>query len=124
MQKRDAISWFEIAVKNVEKSRKFYEDVFQVKLITENDEECQMLMFPFDEKNGIGGCLSHMEGFNPGPGGTMAYLNAEGDLDGALERTWTAGGKVLRERTPIPPHGFFAHIEDPEGNPVGLYSSS
>lgn len=122
MPKKDAVSWFEIAVDDLAGSRQFYEAVFKVELISEDDEGCHMLMFPFDEKNGIGGCLSRMEGFRPGPGGTMVYLNAEGDLDGVLERIWKAGGKVLRPRTPIPPHGYFAHFEDPEGNVVGLFS--
>jgi len=63
-----------------------------------------------------------MEGCEPGPGGTMVYLNVEGDLDGVLKRVPEAGGKVLRERMPIPPHGFIGVIQDPEGNVVGLHS--
>lgn len=122
MHAKDAVSWFEIAVSDLAKSRQFYETVFQVELVSEDNEECRMLMFPFDEENGIGGCLSRMDGFSPGAGGTMVYLDARGDLDGALERAWQGGGRILRERTPIPPHGYFAHFEDPEGNPVGLFS--
>lgn len=65
-----------------------------------------------------------MDRCQPGGGGTIVYLNVEGDLDGVLERIADAGGKVVRERLPIPPHGFIAIFEDTEGNVVGLHSMS
>jgi len=122
--KRNAVSWFEIAVSDLSKAREFYEAVLQVGLISEEAGECGMLMFPFDEQDGVGGCLWCQDGFEPGPGGTMVYLNAEGDLDAALDRAVTAGGRLITQRTAIPPHGYFAHIADLEGNHVGLYSST
>jgi len=124
MEKKHAVAWFEIFISDSDRMRHFYETVFGVELTPEADEEARMLIFPFDQKHGIGGCLSQMEGGKPGTGGTMVYLNADGDLDGTLERVWQQGGKVTRPRTPIPPHGFFAHFEDPEGNPVGIWSLS
>jgi Predicted enzyme related to lactoylglutathione lyase len=48
----------------------------------------------------------------------------DGKLDAVLERIPKAGGKVLRERMPIPPHGFIACFQDSEGNSVGLHSMS
>ena len=33
-----------------------------------------------------------------------------------------AGGKVLRDRLAIPPHGFIGIFQDSEGNTVGLHS--
>jgi predicted enzyme related to lactoylglutathione lyase len=83
---------------------------------------CEMAIFPYDNMNGIGGALTVMEGCTPGAGGTLVYLNVEGDLDAVLARIPPAGGKVIRDRLAIPPHGFIAIFEDTEGNVVGLHS--
>lgn len=85
-------------------------------------EGCKMSMFPCDFTKGVGGALTQMEGYKPGPGGTMVYLNVEGDLDGVLARVWSTGGKVIRDRMDIAPHGFIGIFEDSEGNIVGLHS--
>ncbi len=45
-------------------------------------------------------------------------------LDAVLERIPQAGGRVLRGRMPIPPHGFIGFIQDTEGNSVGLHSTT
>jgi hypothetical protein len=63
-----------------------------------------------------------MNGLSPGNGGTLVYLNAEGDLDGVLKRIPAAGGSVLKPRTSIGQHGFIAVFKDTEGNSVGLHS--
>ncbi len=83
-----------------------------------------MSMFPCDPENGVGGALTFMEGFNPGPGGTLIYLNVEGDMDGVIARVAPAGGKVIRDRMAIGCHGFIGIFEDSEGNVVGLHSMS
>ncbi len=54
----------------------------------------------------------------------MVYLNAEGILDEVIGRIPEAGGKVIKDRTEIPPHGSIAIFEDSEGNVVGLHSMS
>lgn len=121
---KDAISWFEIAVRDLDRSRAFYERILQTELIPGGDDNCRMAMFPCDEVNGVGGALSRMEGCEPGVGGTLVYLNVEGDLDGVLARIPAAGGKIKQSRMDISPHGFIGIFEDPEGNIVGLHSMS
>lgn len=120
--KTNAVNWFEIFVSDMDRARAFYETILATKLEPGTMDCAVMSMFPCDYTKGIGGALTKMEGFNPGPGGTMVYLNVEGDLDGVLSRIWTAGGKVIRDRMPIPPHGFIGIFEDSEGNVVGLHS--
>lgn len=120
--KTNAINWFEIYVTDLDRARAFYETILQHKLADANMPECSMAIFPYDEMKGISGALTKMEGCAPGPGGTLVYLNVEGDLDGVLSRIPAAGGKVIRERLAIPPHGFIGIFEDTEGNPVGLHS--
>jgi uncharacterized protein len=106
---------FEISVRTV------YRDM---SLIPASMESCKMSMFPSDPEQGVGGALITMDGFEPGPGGTLVYLNVDGDLDGVLSRIPAAGGTVLKERMDIAPHRFIAIFRDPEGNVVGLHRMS
>ena len=64
------------------------------------------------------------EGCKPGPGGSVVYLNVDGDLDQVLARIPAAGGKVIQGRLDISPHGFVGMFEDLDGNVVGLHSNS
>lgn len=120
--KTNAINWFEIFVSDMSRAQAFYENILAAKL-TDPESDCgEMRIFPYDNMKGIGGALTKMEHCDPGAGGTMVYLNVEGDLDGVLSRVAAAGGKVIRDRMAIPPHGFIGIIEDTEGNAVGLHS--
>lgn len=122
--KTNAINWFEIFTHDINRSKGFYEKIFDTTMIDAEMEDAKMAMFPYDQENGTGGALSQMECGKPGQGGTMVYLNAEGEIDAILSRIAQAGGKVHKERTAIPPHGFIAIFEDPDGNVVGLHSMS
>ncbi len=120
--KTNALNWFEIATKDLTKAVDFYGTILNVKLEPASMEGCRMAMFPADHEKGVGGALTEMDGCDAGPGGTLVYLNVEGDLDGVLSRIPEAGGTVIKERTDISPHGFIGIFRDPEGNIVGLHS--
>ena len=81
-----------------------------------------MGMFPHDQMSGVGGSITKKDGVSPGHGGTLVYLNVEGDLDGVLKRVPGAGGSIVTPRTSIGQHGFIAVLKDTEGNTVGLHS--
>lgn len=119
---KDALNWFELFVADFERAKRFYETVLQTPLQEMEMENCRMGMFPYDNRNGIGGSITKMQGISPGPGGTIVYLNVEGDLDGVLNRIPPAGGSVVKTRTSIGQHGFIALFKDTEGNSVGLHS--
>ncbi|MDB6070825.1 MAG: Glyoxalase/bleomycin resistance protein/dioxygenase [Verrucomicrobiales bacterium] len=120
--KTNAINWFEIYVADLDRARTFYETILQTKMVDPDAGECRMAVFPYDNMKGISGALFQMDGCSPGPGGTLVYLNVEGDLDGVISRIPAAGGSIIRERMAIPPHGFIAIFYDSEGNSVGLHS--
>ena len=120
--KNNAINWFEIMVADFDRAQGFYEAILATTLDVVNGEDSKMGLFPAEYDKGVGGCLSLMKGCTPGAGGTLVYLNVEGDLDGVLSRIPTAGGKVIKPRTAIPPHGFIGIFKDSEGNIVGLHS--
>lgn len=119
---KDALDWFEIYVSDFKRAKGFYETILRTKLQDASMESCQMGMFPYDNASGVGGSITKMDGMNPGPGGTIVYLCAEGDLDGIISRITGAGGKILRPRMSIGEHGFIAIFSDTEGNVVGLHS--
>lgn len=118
----DALNWFEIYVSDFSRAKRFYEAALQTTLPEFNNHGCQMGIFSHDEKNGVGGAITKMDGANPGAGGTLVYLNVEGDLDGVLQRVPAHGGSVVKPRTSIGEHGFIGIIKDTEGNFVGLHS--
>jgi len=121
--KTNAINWFEIFTSDFNRAKTFYETILQRQL-PEIEGNCgaKMALFAEGGDKGTGGALTKMDNCNPGAGGTVVYLDVEGDLDGVLSRVPTAGGKVVQARMAIPPHGFIGLIEDTEGNIVGLHS--
>jgi predicted enzyme related to lactoylglutathione lyase len=121
--RKDAVNWFELFVADFDRAKRFYETVLQASLQEVGMANCRMAMFPYDNTNGVGGSITKgSEAASPGQGGTLVYLNVEGDLDAVLKRIPSAGGSVTKARTSIGEHGFIAIFKDTEGNSVGLHS--
>jgi predicted enzyme related to lactoylglutathione lyase len=59
----------------------------------------------------------------PANGGPLIYLNAAPDLDAAVSRVESAGGRVVQPATSIGQQGAIAIIVDTEGNRVGLHAA-
>ncbi len=68
------------------------------------------------------GCLVTGPDQVPSHHGAMVYLSVEGRMDDALGAVGKVGGKVLKPKHSIAPHGFRAVIEDSEGNRIALHS--
>jgi hypothetical protein len=116
--------WFEIPASDFERAVNFYETVFAIGLTREAIGQTKLAVFPY-EKPGVSGCVIAGDGYNPGRDGAVVYINCDGKLDEVLARVWSAGGKVARPKTDLPPGmGSFAHIVDVEGNRVGLHAVS
>lgn len=122
--KDNALNWFEIAVDDLARAKGFYETILKVQMEDLTGAGTPMAIFPYDPMKGVGGSLTKMKEMKPGEGGTIIYLNVDGDLDGVLSRIPDAGGVILKGRTAIPPHGFIGILQDTEGNIVGLHSMS
>lgn len=118
----EILNWFEVAVTDFERAKKFYETILDIKMETQGMEGYQMAMFPMNDGKPTG-CLSKGEGCVPSTDGTLIYLNGNPDLATILGRVEKAGGKIIVPKTPITPeYGFFAHFLDTEGNKIGLHS--
>ncbi len=54
---------------------------------------------------------------------TVFHVNIT-DIDDVLKKAKENGGKVSREKTVIPAIGWYALINDPDGNTIGLYQKN
>lgn len=122
----NAISWFEIGVKDLERATTFYETIFNLTLIPMNLENIKMRMFPItDMENGVGGALVDSGGFHKPSAteGPLIYLNGNPDVQNILDKIPAAGGTIMVTKTAISPeYGFMAVFLDTEGNRIGLHS--
>lgn len=121
---KNAINWFEIPVKDMERAKKFYGTILGHPL-----EDMPMpgspftyAVFPHEQGNGVGGVLVSGSGYIPSSEGTLVYFECGKDLSVVLSRVERAGGKIEMPKTSIGPYGFIAHFIDPEGNKGALHS--
>jgi predicted enzyme related to lactoylglutathione lyase len=121
----DAINWFEIPVRDLDRAQRFYEAMLDRKLKRETMGTEQLALFPADEGR-TQGCINiGPNPVAPSSTGTRVYLDASPSIDAALSRVADAGGKVVARKTALPPGmGYWAHIADTEGNVVGLHALS
>jgi predicted enzyme related to lactoylglutathione lyase len=122
-----AINWFEIPVTDFDRAKKFYETIFDYQMPENQMGPAKMGFLLYDFKNGgRGGAIVHNpEFYTPSKNGTLVYLNCEPDLSGVLDKVAAAGGKVLQQKTEIGQNlGYWAIMEDTEGNRVALHSMS
>ena len=120
------VGWFEIPVSNMERAKKFYEKVFDVKIQIEQFGDTLMGWFPFPEdpeSRGAGGSLVQNEQFyKPMANGTLVYFSSP-EITFELRKVEEAGGVVLQEKTLIREDiGYMALVLDSEGNRIALHS--
>ena len=94
---RNAISWFEIPVDNLERERAFYSTIFDYDMPTGEIGQAKMGFLLYDESGGgVGGAVTKEEGTKPaGADGIRIYLNGGKNLNTVLNRVAGAGGSVV-----------------------------
>jgi len=121
MKKTNMVGWFEIAVTDITRAKKFYEHVFETKL-EKLPMEVEMWAFPmFDLAPQATGALVKSKNFTPSTNGTLIYFTAP-NINATLKRVEEAGGRIEMPRSSIGEHGYIAWIHDTEGNRVALHS--
>lgn len=122
----NALNWFEISVNDIARAKKFYEDIFSIKMDTMEMMGMQMAFFPMENMNGhVSGGLVQGAMHKPSADGAKIYLNGNPDLDVALSKVEAAGGKVTMPKTKITDDiGYMAFFMDTEGNGVALHSNN
>ena len=115
----NAVGWFEIPVKNMERAMKFYETVLGISLSRHQMGPLDMAWFPWAEGGtGAAGSLVHnKEFYQPSSfAGALVYFAAHsGDLSNELSRVEGAGGKIIVPKTLISEdYGYMAVVIDTE----------
>ena len=121
----NALNWFEISVTDISRAKKFYEEVFAIKMVETTMMGMKMAFFPADAMNGkVGGTIVESGYHKPSVDGAKIYLNANPDLNSALGKVEAAGGKIHMPKMLIDEQsGHMAFFFDTEGNLVGLHSN-
>lgn len=120
-----AINWFEIPVADFDRAKKFYETIFAYQMPENQMGPARMGFLLYDFQNGgRGGAIVHNPGFYlPSANGTLVYLNCDPDLQVVADRVEAAGGKLVKPKSLVAENlGYWALIEDSEGNRVALHS--
>jgi predicted enzyme related to lactoylglutathione lyase len=123
----NVLTWFEIPVTDLQRARKFYENILDIEMVSRTDGNEEAVFFPHDPNviqatsGRVTGVLSKTNRNSPSANGTMIYINASPSLQIVLDRVEKAGGKIIAPKTAIPA-GYIAAIIDSEGNKVGLHA--
>ena len=115
------IVWCDIPVKDLDRAIKFYSAILGQTVAKLSMEGMTFGLMP-DADSGVSGCLVVGEDHQPSTAGPMIYLNCDQRLDAAVAAAEKNGGKILKPKHQIGPHGFRAVILDSEGNRVALHS--
>ncbi len=121
--KQNMVAWIEIPVNDMNRAKKFYEEVFAIEVTVQDFQGILMGWFPNEEgAPGASGSLVQQESYIPSEEGTLVYFSSE-NVQIELDRVTNAGGSILQEKTMISPeHGYMAVLKDTEGNKIALYS--
>ena len=118
----NAISWFEIPVKDMARAKAFYSAVLGQPLQDMPGGDGNYVFLPSDQE-GVGGALSSHESMEAaGAKGVVIYLNGGDDLAVPLGRVAAAGGTVTQAKMSIGDNGHIGFFMDTEGNHIGLHS--
>lgn len=119
--KPNPINWCEIYVQDMDRARKFYEEVFQTKLQKLDSPTLEMWAFPMEKGvPGAGVALVKMDGVPSGGSGTIPYFHCE-DVANEESRVAKAGGRVHRPKMSIREYGFISLVVDTDGNMIGMH---
>ena len=121
----DKVVHFEIPVDNPERAQKFYKDIFGWKIDKwEGSMPYWMVRtVEVDEKKmpkevgAINGGLMQRQQKGEGP---VVFVNVK-NVDAYVKKIEKAGGKVVVPKMDVGGMGFYARIQDTEGNIIGLW---
>jgi uncharacterized protein len=119
--KPNPIVWCEIYVQDIDRAKRFYESVFEVKMEKLESPGIDMWAFPMTmDAVGASGALVKMDGVESGGSGTIPYFHCD-EVAVEAERAVKAGGKIHTSKMSIGQYGFMALVVDTEGNTIGLH---
>lgn len=120
---KNTICWTDIPVVDLDRAIAFYSALVAAPIAKLKGEAGgpEFGLLPGAD-SGASGCL-YVDGDNaPSATGPLVYLSVEGRLDSAIRAAAKKGGRLLKPKHQIGPHGFRALILDSEGNRLALHS--
>ena len=118
---------FEIPFDDGERARTFYREAFGWSVMTMPEMDYTMVSTgPSGEQGGpsepgyIGGGMLQRSAVQQAP---VVTIDVD-DIDAALERIESLGGKTVVPRQPVGKMGFTAYFTDTEGNLTGLWQTT
>ncbi|MFD1316019.1 VOC family protein [Namhaeicola litoreus] len=126
--KHNMVGWFEIPVTDMDRAKKFYETVFNVKISIHDMGGLVMGWFPNAEDansfGSSGSLVKHKDFYKPSKDGVLIYFSS-GDVDNELGKIEKSGGTILHKKTLISDEiGYMAVFIDTEGNRIALHSKN
>lgn len=122
--KGNPVGWFEIYVQDIDRAKRFYESVFQIKLqkLDAPFPGIELWAFPGEPISyGAPGAIVKMEGMDAGGNSTLVYFHCD-DCTVEEHRVTNAGGSVFKSKMSIGNYGYISLVFDTEGNRIGLHS--
>ena len=116
------IVWCDIPVTDLDRAIRFYSALLGHPVTKQSFSGMEYGLLP-DADNSVSGCLVITKEAKPATDGPLIYFNCEGRLALAIAVVDLNGGRVLKPRHPIGPHGFRAIVLDSEGNRIALHSN-
>jgi predicted enzyme related to lactoylglutathione lyase len=108
---------FELNVKDVEKSIKFYENVFGWKIEKwKGPVDYWLIMTGNESEPGIDGGLGYIEEGFPNVVNTIDVKN----VDDIIKKIENNGGEIVRSKHAVPGVGWLAYFKDAEGIVSGI----
>jgi uncharacterized protein len=118
---KNAVSWFELPVYDLERATTFYSQILRISLSDMMEADDRLFaMFPVEA--GVTGALVRGDGYRPSTEGALVFLNAGDELQPVVERVEEAGGRVISPHFDMGEWGVAAFIIDSEGNKVALHA--
>lgn len=118
---------FEIPADDMQRAQSFYREAFGWRLEPVPEMSYTMVTTAARDEQGMPaepGAINGGMTVREDPVTRPTVVISVDDVDGALERVQSLGGKVKRARTKVGDMGFSAYFEDPEGNVVGLWETA
>lgn len=120
----NALNWFEVPAADINRARKFYEQVFSTQMEEPNEMMGMWMCFFPAGQDKVGGALVQGPMHTPSTTGSIVYLNANPSLQAVVDRVEPAGGRVTMPATKISDEiGYMAFFIDSEGNAMALHAN-
>jgi predicted enzyme related to lactoylglutathione lyase len=111
------IMWFESASTDIPASAKFYGDLFDWPMVT--DEKLNYTMTAFGQGEVGMGFNEINEEMGITPGSVLVYVDVA-DVDATIAQAKELGAPIFLDKTEIPTVGWMAILGDPGGNRIGV----